>query len=146
MTRKQRRMAFLGGGLACLAGAVALVLVALDDKVTFFFSPSELVAQPVAADTRIRLGGLVADGSVEKLADGLTTLFVVTDLAHDVTVSYTGVLPDLFREGQGVIVAGHLRDSDLFVADEVLAKHDENYMPSEVVDALKAGGHWEETR
>jgi len=144
MTRKRRRMVFLGAGLACFAAAVGLVLVALEDRVTFFFSPSELAAQPVAADQRIRLGGLVEEGSVEKDADGLTTRFVVTDLVERVTVSYTGVLPDLFREGQGIIATGSFDGGALFVADEVLAKHDEAYMPPEVADALKASGRWQE--
>ena len=142
MTRKQRRIAFLAGGLACVAGAVALVLVALSDKVTFFYSPTDLAVEAPPEGTRIRLGGLVEDGSVEKQADGITTRFVVTDLANVVPVAFTGVLPDLFREGQGIIATGRF-EADLFVAEEVLAKHDENYMPKEVADALKESGHWQ---
>jgi len=142
VTRKQRRMTILGAGLACFAGAVALVLVALSDQVTFFYLPSDLLAEPAGPATRIRLGGLVEEGSVEKASDGITTIFVVTDLAATVPVSYTGVLPDLFREGQGIIATGRFGEDGLFVAEEVLAKHDETYMPPEVAEALKASGEW----
>lgn len=145
MTRKQRRTTFLATGFACFAVATVLVLFALEDKVTFFYSPSDLVAEPVSPDLRIRLGGLVVDGSVMKLSDGITTTFVLTDGAAEVPVSFTGVLPDLFREGQGIIANGSFPDAaGPFVADEVLAKHDENYMPPEVADALKEAGHWQE--
>ncbi|MBT5434629.1 MAG: cytochrome c maturation protein CcmE [Alphaproteobacteria bacterium] len=145
MTRKQRRMIFLGTGFVCFAFATVLVLFALEDKVTFFYAPSDLVAEPVPPDVRIRLGGLVVDGSVVKHEDGITTLFDLTDGGAVVPVSFTGVLPDLFREGQGIIAMGTLPAPDAtFVADEVLAKHDENYMPSEIADALKETGHWQE--
>jgi len=145
MTRKQRRMTFLATGFACLAIATALVLVALEDKVTFFYSPSDLVAEQVDAETRIRLGGLVVEGSIVKLDDGITTTFILTDGAAEVPVSFTGVLPDLFREGQGIIANGTLPVAGgPFIADEVLAKHDETYMPPEVADALKEAGHWQE--
>ena len=144
MKRKYKRMIFLGLGVACFAGAVALVLVALGDKVTFFYSPSELVTKPPGQSVQIRLGGLVQDGSVTKDPDGVTTHFIITDLKDDVPVSYTGVLPDLFREGQGVIVTGHVGGDGQFTADEVLAKHDEKYMPPEVAAALKAAGRWKE--
>ena len=133
-------MMVLGGGLACAAGAVALVLAALSDRVTFFFSPSELVAEAVAAETRIRLGGLVSDGSVRRLGDGLGTRFVITDLVHEVSVTYEGVLPDLFREGQGIVATGRMLPDGSFVAEELLAKHDETYMPPEVAEALERAG------
>ena len=141
MTRKQRRMTILGVGLACLAVATALVLTALSDKVTFFYSPSELTTDSAGHDARIRLGGVVEEGSVVKETDGITTAFIITDFAAVVPVRYTGVLPDLFREGQGIIATGRMA-GDTFVAEEVLAKHDETYMPPEVADALKAAGEW----
>jgi cytochrome c-type biogenesis protein CcmE len=145
VTRKQRRTTFLATGFACFMVATVLVLFALEDKVTFFYSPSDLIAKPVAPDLRIRLGGLIVDGSVMKLSDGITTTFVLTDGVAEVPVTFTGVLPDLFREGQGIIANGSFPDaSGLFVASEVLAKHDENYMPPEVADALKEAGHWQE--
>ncbi len=152
MTRKRRRMAFLAAGLACFALAAALVLAALEDKVTFFYSPSDLAVEPVGPDARIRLGGLVVEGSVARTGDGLTTTFELTDGAASVPVSYTGVLPDLFREGQGIVAAGRLvggaagaRVPDaVFMADEVLAKHDETYMPPEVAEALVEAGYWRE--
>jgi len=142
MTRKQRRMTILGVGLACLAVATALVLTALSDKVTFFYSPSELTTDSAGHDARIRLGGVVEEGSVVKEADGITTGFIITDFAAAVPVRYTGVLPDLFREGQGIIATGRMA-GDTFIAEEVLAKHDETYMPPEVADALKAAGEWQ---
>ena len=142
MTRKQRRMTILGVGLACLAVATALVLTALSDKVTFFYSPSDLAADDAGHNARIRLGGMVEEGSVVKEGDGITTAFVITDFAEAVPVRYTGVLPDLFREGQGIIATGRM-DEGTFIAEEVLAKHDETYMPPEVADALKAAGKWQ---
>ncbi|MBC6440702.1 MAG: cytochrome c maturation protein CcmE [Rhodospirillales bacterium] len=145
MTRKQRRMAFLGAGFVCFALATLLVLVALEDKVTFFYSPSDLVAEPVGPEVRIRLGGLVVDGSVTRLEDGVTTVFELTDGGAVVPVSYTGVLPDLFREGQGIVANGTMPSpAGPFIADKVLAKHDETYMPPEVAEALKEQGHWQE--
>lgn len=143
MKRKQRRMILIAAGFACLAGAVALGLLAFSDKVTYFYSPSQLADADLAPDTRIRLGGLVEDGSVSQAADGITTQFAITDGGAAVPVSYTGVLPDLFREGQGVIVTGSHGDGGTFIAAEVLAKHDENYMPKEVADALKEQGFWQ---
>mgnify|MGYP002627993496 FL=1 len=142
MTRKQRRMTILGVGLACLAVATALVLTALSDKVTFFYSPSDLAADEAGHNARIRLGGMVEEGSVVKEGDGITTAFVITDFVEAVPVRYTGVLPDLFREGQGIIATGSM-DGGTFIAEEVLAKHDETYMPPEVADALKAAGKWQ---
>lgn len=142
MTRKQRRFALIAGALAVLAGAVALILVALNDNIVFFFSPSDVAGRGVSEGQRIRLGGLVAPGSVVKGAASYVT-FAVTDGVENVTVRYEGILPDLFREGQGVVVLGAFDHGRLFQADEVLAKHDETYMPPEVADALKRSGHWQ---
>jgi cytochrome c-type biogenesis protein CcmE len=142
MTRKRRRMVFVLTGMALLSAAVGLVLVALEDTVTFFYSPSEVEAEAPPAERAFRLGGLVEEDSVKKMADGLTVEFRITDLAASVPVSYRGILPDLFREGQGVITEGTLGADGVFVAREVLAKHDETYMPREVADALKESGQW----
>jgi cytochrome c-type biogenesis protein CcmE len=141
MTRKQKRLAVIGGGLGVLALAAALVLSALRDTIVFFYSPSEIAEMNISPDTRIRLGGLVEDGSVDR-GSGKTVRFRVTDTAKTLAVVYTGVLPDLFREGQGVVVEGRLDGQGQFEADTVLAKHDETYMPREVADALKKQGHW----
>jgi cytochrome c-type biogenesis protein CcmE len=140
--RKRRRLYAVSAGLVMLAVATALVLAALGDSVVFFYSPSDVKVKQVKAEQRIRLGGLVAEGSVKKASDGLTTRFVVTDLNETVPVAFKGVLPDLFREGQGVVAEGAFRPDGLFVATEVLAKHDENYMPPEVAEALKRSGQW----
>jgi cytochrome c-type biogenesis protein CcmE len=143
MTRKQRRLAMIGSGLAVLALAAALVLVALKDAIVFFNSPSDVVEKQIPPGKRFRLGGLVKPGSVVR-ADNLTVRFDVTDGTRAIPVAYTGILPDLFREGQGVVAEGSLDAAGLFRADTVLAKHDETYMPKEVVDALKRQGHWKE--
>ncbi|PKQ08135.1 MAG: cytochrome c maturation protein CcmE [Alphaproteobacteria bacterium HGW-Alphaproteobacteria-11] len=142
MTRKQRRAAFIAIGLAILALAVGLVLYAMRDNIVFFHSPSDVVEREVAPGQRIRLGGLVEAGSVETLADGAAR-FAVTDMVETIRVTYRGILPDLFREGQGVVAEGVLLEDGSFAADTVLAKHDETYMPSEVVDALKRTGNWQ---
>jgi cytochrome c-type biogenesis protein CcmE len=142
VTRKRRRLYAVIGGLAMLGVAVALVLTALRDSVVFFYSPSDLGEKPLAPGQRIRIGGLVAAGSVAKSADGITTQFTVTDMKAEIPVRYSGILPDLFREGQGVVVEGKLEPGGAFQASEVLAKHDENYMPPEVADALKRAGRW----
>jgi cytochrome c-type biogenesis protein CcmE len=141
-TRKRRRLYAVLAGLTMLGVSVALVLAALRDSVVFFYSPSDLAGKALAADQRIRIGGLVAGGSVAKSDDGTTTRFTVTDMKAEVPVSYTGVLPDLFREGQGVVVEGKLQPGGAMIASEVLAKHDEKYMPPEVADALKRAGQW----
>ncbi len=141
MTRKQRRMALIGAGIAILGVAVGLVLHALEDTIVFFYTPSEAQAKAIAPGERFRLGGLVADGSIEKI-DGTTIRFVVTDAGRELPVTFSGILPDLFREGQGVVAEGMLDAHGVFVADTVLAKHDETYMPKEVADALKKQGHW----
>jgi cytochrome c-type biogenesis protein CcmE len=144
MTRKRQRLGLLALGMTALAGATALVLMAFSDNLVFFYSPSELKAQAVAADRRLRIGGLVEAHSLSRGADGSTVAFRVTDGKNDVTVEYRGILPDLFREGQGVVAEGKLRADGVFAAATVLAKHDEKYMPREVVDALKRSGHWQE--
>lgn len=142
MTRKQRRLTLIGIAGAVLAGAVGLILFALSDQIVFFQSPTDIVEKGVPPDQRIRLGGLVEDGSVERSGDA-NVRFKVTDTANAVTVTYTGILPDLFREGQGVVTEGTVGPDGVFVADSVLAKHDENYMPKEVAEALKQQGVWQ---
>jgi cytochrome c-type biogenesis protein CcmE len=141
MTRKQRRLTLIGIAGGVLVIAAGLVLYALSDRIVFFNSPSDIHANAPAPGQRIRLGGLVEEGSVVKGADGSVT-FAVTDGAETVPVSYRGILPDLFREGQGVVTEGVLDPGGKFTADTVLAKHDENYMPKEVADALKKQGVW----
>ncbi len=140
MTRKRRRLIVVLAGMALLSGAVGLVLSALDENLSYFYQPSDLSTAPLGRV--IRLGGLVEEGSLERQADGVTVTFRITDLAETVPVTYRGLLPDLFREGQSVITEGTLGPDGTFVAREVLAKHDETYMPREVVDALKKAGQW----
>ncbi|MBX2831838.1 MAG: cytochrome c maturation protein CcmE [Rhodospirillales bacterium] len=143
--RKRQRMYMIGAVLLAVAGAAALLLTAFEDSVVFFFSPTEIVEKsPIDPDQRLRIGGLVVEGSVAKLADGQTIAFVVTDMAESVSVSFQGILPDLFREGQGIVAEGHMSNDGTFIASEVLAKHDENYMPPEVAESLKKSGYWEE--
>jgi len=139
MTRKQKRGLLIGGGVGVLAVAAILVMFALRDTIVFFQTPSDVVAQKVEPGQRFRLGGLVAEGSVRR-GTGTHVEFTVTDMTESVPVTYEGILPDLFREGQGVVTEGTLSASGVFVADTVLAKHDENYMPPEVADALKKKG------
>lgn len=141
-TRKRARMSIVIAGLAMLGIATALVLVAMQDNITFFFGPTEVSEKAVDPGQKFRLGGLVAEGSIKKASDGVTTRFMVTDLAASVPVTYSGVLPDLFREKQGVVALGELNEDGVFVASEVLAKHDENYMPPEAVEAMKRAGTW----
>jgi cytochrome c-type biogenesis protein CcmE len=143
MTRKQRRLSLIGAALGVLALAVALVLVALKDSIVFFNSPTDVVEKHVSPGTRIRIGGLVKEGSVWR-GDGLAVRFEVTDGKSTVPVAYQGLLPDLFREGQGIVAEGALDPAGTFKADSVLAKHDESYMPKEVADALKKQGHWKD--
>ena len=144
MTRKQRRLVLIGSSLGVLALAAALVLSALKDSIVFFNSPTDVAEKHVQPGSRIRLGGLVKEGSLQR-GDNLAVRFEVTDGNRAIAVNYQGILPDLFREGQGVIAEGHIEPGGTFVADTVLAKHDENYMPREVVEALKKQGHWQET-
>jgi cytochrome c-type biogenesis protein CcmE len=141
MTRKQRRLALIGAALGVLSLAVALVLVALRDSIVFFNSPTDVVENHVKPGTRIRVGGLVKEGSVRR-GENLAVRFEVTDGRSTVPVAYQGLLPDLFREGQGIVAEGALDPTGTFRADSVLAKHDESYMPKAVADALKKQGHW----
>ncbi len=142
MKRKNRRLLFVAIGMAALGLAAALILLAFDDNLVFFFSPTEVEGREFKPEQRLRIGGLVEQGSVVHDDDGLTVRFNVTDLSAAVAVTYKGVLPDLFDEGQGVVAEGHMLSTG-FVADEILAKHDENYMPREVADALKESGQWQ---
>jgi len=139
---KRRRMAFLGVGLVLLGAAAALVLVALGDGVTFFYTPSKVAEKKVPVGQQFRLGGLVEQGSRKTLKDGVTVSFRVTDCLKSLSVVYKGVLPDLFREGQGVVAIGRLEPSGVFRAETILAKHDENYMPKDLADQLKEQGKW----
>jgi cytochrome c-type biogenesis protein CcmE len=143
MTRKQRRLTLIGLAGIVLAVAAGLILYALSDRIVFFNSPSDVVAKGLTPGTRIRLGGLVEEGSLVK-AEGGVVHFKVTDRAHSLPVAFTGILPDLFREGQGVVAEGVIAGDGSFAADTVLAKHDERYMPKEVVEALKKAGKWQE--
>ena len=143
MTRKQRRLAMIGGCGAVVAVAVAMMLYAIGDAKVFFQNPTEIVEKHVAPGTRIRIGGLVKVGSVERGGD-LRVRFEVTDGKTAIPVRYQGILPDLFREGEGVVAEGKLEPGDVVDADTVLAKHDERYMPKEVVESLKKSGRWQE--
>jgi cytochrome c-type biogenesis protein CcmE len=146
MTRKHRRLAMVAAGMALLAAAAALVLTAFEDSLVFFYSPTELQAKELPPGRTIRIGGLVEEGSVRRGGtDGLAVTFRITDLQSVVPVRYEGILPDLFREGQGVVAEGTFRQDGTFVATEILAKHDETYMPPEVADALKKSGQWQHT-
>jgi cytochrome c-type biogenesis protein CcmE len=142
MTRKQRRATFIAFGVGILGCAVFLVIYALRDYTVGFHSPNDVVEKQIPAGRRIRLGGLVADGSLKR-GEGLTIQFAITDTVKTIPVSYTGILPDLFREGQGVIAEGKLDASGRFLATYILAKHDENYMPPEVAKILKQKGMWQ---
>ena len=143
MTRRQRRFSLIGAALGVLALAVGLVLSALKQSIVFFNSPTELVEKHIKPGTRMRIGGLVKEGSISR-GEGLAVRFEVTDGKRSVPVAYQGLLPDLFREGQGVVAEGALDPDGMFRADNVLAKHDERYMPKEVADALKKQGHWKD--
>jgi cytochrome c-type biogenesis protein CcmE len=143
MTRKQKRLSSIGAILLVIGGAVGLVLTAMSSSVAFFNSPTDIMAQVPGGATRIRLGGLVEEGSVDREA-GEIVRFKVTDSVESVAVVYHGLLPDLFREGQGVVTEGVLGADRVFIADTVLAKHDETYLPKEVVDDLKKRGLWED--
>ncbi len=142
MTRKQKRLSWIGVMGTVLAVAVGLVLYALSSKISFSLDPSELLAKNIAPGERIRLFGLVKEGSVKR-GEGLMVKFELTDTANTVPVAFNNILPDLFREGQGIITEGALNKDGVFVADTVLAKHDENYMPKEVAESLKEKGLWQ---
>jgi cytochrome c-type biogenesis protein CcmE len=143
MTRKQRRLTMIGGAIAVLALAAALVLNALRDSIVFFSTPTMAAEKHIPPGRRFRLGGMVRPGSVVR-GDRLAVNFDVTDGNATLPVAYQGILPDLFREGQGVVTEGAIDQSGVFRADTVLAKHDETYMPKDVADALKKQGHWKD--
>jgi cytochrome c-type biogenesis protein CcmE len=148
MTRKKRRLYILGLFLLGLGTATALTLTAFQDNLVFFYSPTDLQAKKLPPEQLFRLGGLVETGSVERRSGDARTVevrFRITDLEHSVPVVYAGILPDLFREGQGVVANGRMSPDGTFRARELLAKHDENYMPAEVAEALKKSGRWNET-
>jgi cytochrome c-type biogenesis protein CcmE len=138
--RKKRLIAVLMIVLAAGA-AIGLVLYALSSNINLFFSPTDISEGKAPIEQRIRAGGMVLEGSVNRDSESLKVTFVLTDYAQNVTVEYDGILPDLFREGQGIVATGKLNDDNVFIASEVLAKHDENYMPPEVADALEKSGH-----
>ena len=140
MTRKRRRLYIVVSGMAVLGIAAALVLSAFEENIVFFYSPTDLIAKKPPAGQRFRLGGIVVEDSLKRRADGVTVEFRVTDLANTTAVTYKGILPDLFREGQGVVAEGRLGGDGVFSAEEVLAKHDETYMPKEVAEALNKSG------
>jgi cytochrome c-type biogenesis protein CcmE len=142
MTRKQTRLTIILASLAVLSIAAGLVLYAIRDTIVFFYTPSEVTEKKLPTGTRIRLGGLVEKGSVSK--NGTSTAFLVTDTIGNMLVTYNGQLPDLFREGQGVVAEGLLTSDGMMTAETVLAKHDENYMPKDVADKLKEKGVWKE--
>jgi cytochrome c-type biogenesis protein CcmE len=144
MTRKRRRLLALALGLGMLGAATAMVLAAFNDNLVFFYGPSDLAAKAISPGRRIRIGGLVEQQSLAREADGHSVTFRVTDGKTVIAVVYDGMLPDLFREGQGVVAEGRLRGDGVFAATSVLAKHDEKYMPPEVADALKKAGRWQE--
>ncbi|MBR9826724.1 MAG: cytochrome c maturation protein CcmE [Alphaproteobacteria bacterium] len=142
MRHRNRRLATIAAAGSVLVAAVALGLFALQDAVVFFYSPSDVMREPPVAGERVRVGGLVKEGTVEEVSEA-GYAFVITDLAEDVRVTYTGILPDLFREGQGVVAEGRFDTLGVFAAETVLAKHDETYMPPEVAEALREAGVWE---
>ena len=150
MTRKRRRFFIISGFLLTFSIAAALVLMAFEENIVFFYSPTELSRkleqQLIPQNRRLRIGGLVEDGSVDREDDGLTITFRVTDTLEVVPVRFRGLLPDLFREGQGIVAEGSMGSDGTFIATEVLAKHDETYMPKEVAEALKEAGQWQGDR
>jgi cytochrome c-type biogenesis protein CcmE len=141
MKSRHRRFVWVVVGLGALGVAVALVLNAFRSNLVFFYTPSQIASGEAPKGRNFRLGGLVEDKSVKRIPDGLGVTFIVTDRAKSIPVRYAGILPDLFREGRGVVAQGHLGDDGNFVASEVLAKHDENYMPPEAAEALRKAGH-----
>ena len=143
MTRRSRRLALIAVALAVIGAAAGIALYALRDNIVFFYSPSEIAEKALRSGARLRVGGLVKAGTLVK-SPGQNVAFVVTDGAHDLKVAYQGLLPDLFREGQGVVAEGVLETPGELRAETILAKHDERYMPREVVDALKKQGRWQE--
>ena len=145
MTRKKQRTLLILAGLGLLGIAVGIILTTLNDTIVFFYSPSEVAQKHITGNTRFRVGGLVEKGTLKR-GNGETVTFSVTDNEKSIPVSYTGTLPDLFREGQGVVAEGKLNPSGVFIADTVLAKHDEKYMPREVAESLKKRGYWKHAK
>jgi len=143
LNRRKRRLTLIASALAVIAGASGVALYALKDSIVFFYSPTEVVEKPAPVGARLRVGGLVKPGTVVKSTDERVS-FVVTDGSHDLSVVYRGLLPDLFREGQGVVAEGILDAPGKLRAETILAKHDERYMPREVVETLKRQGRWQE--
>ena len=141
LTLRAKRFIWVAVGIATLAVAVALVLRAFNSNLVFFFTPTEVSQNKAPKDRTFRIGGLVTEGSVQRKPDGLTVAFTVTDTMQSIPVRYTGILPDLFKEGKGVVAQGRIGGDGVFTASEVLAKHDENYMPPEAAEALKRAGH-----
>ncbi len=139
-TKRNKRLSLIAGGAILLIGAGLLVAKALERNIAYFYTPSDAIEASLEPDTRIRLGGMVEDGSVVS-AGGVETRFSVTDGANSITVAYSGILPDLFREGQGVIAQGRIQSDGTFLADTILAKHDENYVPKELIDVLDAANN-----
>ncbi|MEJ5211298.1 MAG: cytochrome c maturation protein CcmE [Burkholderiales bacterium] len=137
MKPRHRKLALIAGGLAVLGLATALVLNAFQSNLVFFFTPTQVANREAPVDRTFRIGGMVEEGSLRRDADGLTVHFVITDRLNRLPVSYKGILPDLFKEGKGAVVQGRLGTDGLFVADQVLAKHDENYMPPEAAHSLE---------
>ena len=137
MTPRQKRLAMVAGGLAVLGIGATLILNAFNSNLVFFYSPSQVAANEAPLNRNFRIGGMVESGSVQRQADGVSVRFVVTDTARSIPVVYTGILPDLFKEGKGVVAQGKLEGDGVFRASEVLAKHDENYMPPEAADAVE---------
>ncbi len=142
MRPKRQRLAMVLLGMLALAGATALVLTAFEDNLVFFYSPSDIQAKAPPPNQNLRVGGLVLEGSLTRLDDG-GVRFTIRDNAHQLPIVFAGILPDLFREGQGIVAQGRLGPDGVFHAEEVLAKHDENYMPPEVAEALKNSGEWQ---
>ena len=140
--RKRQRLLLVAVALVLLGSATGLVMLALSDSIAFFVTPTDIATDRVEVDRRFRLGGLVVPGSIQRFGEDGTVAFALTDQVNQVQVRYQGLLPDLFREGQGIVAQGRLAEDGVFVASEVLAKHDENYMPPEVADALKQAGVW----
>ena len=141
MKRRHKRIAFIVAGLACLGVAAYLVANAFRSNLVFFFSPTQVAAKEAPVDRTFRVGGLVQDGTLKRDADGLTVRFIVTDTAASIPVVYKGILPDLFKEGRGCVAQGKLGSDGVFRADQVLAKHDENYMPPEAGQAIDKAKH-----
>ena len=139
MTRRQQRIFFIIGGLCAIGIATFFILRAFNENLVFFYTPSQIASKEAPVNKNFRIGGMVLDNSLQREPGGLQVAFVITDMVHSVPVQYSGILPDLFKEGKGVVAQGKLNDQGVFLASQVLAKHDENYMPPEAKSALEAG-------